>query len=215
MTRERKSAEERKAEIVGAALDLMSERGASEVTAQAIADRIGIAQPTVFRHFGTRNAIFRAALKFIAGQLFDLLQRVDATRSQRADERLRGLLQRQLQIISRNRGLPRLLFSDRLHLEDPDLKKTVRSVMERYVSYVEGLILQGQGDGSFRQDLDPRTSAAFVAATVQGLLLRWSLYDFAFGLEEEAENLWRFVHAALAQSGESLDEILDTAGAED
>lgn len=207
MTRERKSSKERKAEIVSAALDLMSERGASEVTAQAIADRIGIAQPTVFRHFGTRNAIFRAALQFIAGQLFDLLQRVDATRGQRADERLHGLLQRQLQIISRNRGLPRLLFSDRLHLEDPQLKKTVLGVMERYVTHVEGLILEGQEDGSFSQDLDPRTSAAFVAATVQGLLLRWSLYDFAFDLEGQLENLWRFVHSALTQPGESLDEI--------
>lgn len=196
MTRQRKSGEERKAEIVETALDLIAERGTRDVTAQAIADRIGIAQPTIFRHFRTRDAIFRSALKFVANQILNILDVTEAGKDQ-ADQRLRKLLHRQLSVVSRNKGLPRVLFSDRLHLEDPGLKVIVRNVMDRYISHVQRLIEDGQADGSFEKSTDARKSAKFVAATVQGLLLRWSIYDFEFALDRESENLWNFIHAAL------------------
>lgn len=196
MTRQRKSGTERKAEIVETALDLMAERGTRDVTAQAIADRIGIAQPTIFRHFRNRDAIFRSALKFVANQILSILEGTSAGKD-RADQGLRKLLRRQLSVVSRNKGLPRLLFSDRLHLEDPGLKVIVRNVMDRYISHVQHLIEDGQADGSFDPGIDARKSAEFVAATVQGLLLRWSIYDFEFSLEGASENLWNFIYAAL------------------
>lgn len=208
MVRQRKNSEERKKEIVETALELMAERGAGKVTAQAIADRIGIAQPTVFRHFRTRDAIFRSALKFVANQVMGLLETTAAS-DKRADQRLHDLLTRQLSVVSRNKGLPRMLFSDRLHLENPALKVTVRSVMERYVSHVQRMIEEGQAEGSFDQGLDARKSAEFLAATVQGLLLRWSIYDFEFALERESESLWRFIHAALKPEKDTNAVISD------
>lgn len=196
MARQRKSSEERKAEIVQTALDLMAEKGAGQVTAQAIADRIGIAQPTIFRHFKSRDAIFHSALRFVSGQVLGLLESGRSANSS-PEQRLQKLLARQLGIVSRNRGLPRLLFSDRLHLEDPKLKQRVREVMGRYVEHVRGLIAEGQAAGCFHPEPDAQTSAEFVAATVQGLLLRWSVFDFDFTLQDESDKLWRFVRSAL------------------
>ncbi|MFU8833507.1 MAG: TetR/AcrR family transcriptional regulator, partial [Wenzhouxiangella sp.] len=69
----RKSGEERREEIIQAVLDLAGERGVGQVTAQAIADRVGIAQPTVFRHFKTRDAILRAALEWIGRSVLTVL----------------------------------------------------------------------------------------------------------------------------------------------
>ena len=199
MARQRKSSKERKSEIVETTLELIAERGARDVTAQAIADRIGIAQPTIFRHFRTRDAIFRSALKTVANRILSVLE-VTNTGKRDAERDLRKLLHRQLAVVSRNKGLPRLLFSDRLHLEAPGLKMIVRGVMDRYTGHVQRLIENGQAQGSFDQGIDARKSAEFVAATVQGLLLRWSLYDFEFALDRESENLWKFISAALKPS---------------
>ncbi|MGM0554025.1 MAG: TetR/AcrR family transcriptional regulator, partial [Pseudomonadota bacterium] len=149
----RKSSEERREEIVQALLDLTAERGTRDVSTQAIADRVGIAQPTVFRHFPTRDAIFRAALDSIGRKLLDVLTPMLSGRG-RADARLRKLLARQLRFISRRKGLPRLLFSERLHLEDPELKAVVRNIMARYTSRLETLLQEGIAQGRFRQDLD-------------------------------------------------------------
>ncbi len=188
--------EERKQEIIEAAMELAAEQGVKRVTTQAIADRVGIAQPTVFRHFKTRDAIFASAIDFIASNLFLALEAVFTSREP-ADVRLQQLIKRQLTFISKNKGLPRLLFSDRLHLESPALKAAVQKVMSRYVSRVAAIIRDGQENGCFRADLDADESGRYVAALIQGLIMRWSIFDFSFDLADESDGLWRFIHAGL------------------
>ncbi|MCP4262009.1 MAG: TetR/AcrR family transcriptional regulator [Planctomycetes bacterium] len=99
--------------------------GVKKVTTQAIADRVGIAQATIFRHFKSCDAIFSEAIEWLAGQLFEALS--SCFNSQAApDERLGLLIERQLSFISKHKGLPGLLFSDRMHLESPVLKAAVQ-----------------------------------------------------------------------------------------
>jgi AcrR family transcriptional regulator len=193
----RKSGEERREEIVRAVLDLAAEQGVKQVTTQAIADRVGIAQPTVFRHFKTRDAILRAALEWIGKGLLTVVTPILAGRGP-ADARLRQLLALQLQFISQRKGLPRLLFSERLHLEDPELKAVVRRIMDTYTGKLRALLEDGVTEGSFRPDLDTEEAARLIVALVQGLVMRWSISDFEFPLEAQGDALWRFLEPALA-----------------
>jgi len=187
---------QRKQEIIQSALELAAEQGVKKVTTQAIADRVGIAQPTVFRHFKTRDDIFADAIAWLADKLFSVIG-VALDERLPADQRLKRLIETQLDFVSRHRGLPRMLFSDRLHLESPILKKTVQRVMGKYTSQVADLIRAGTESGCFDQSLDPDESARFVAATIQGLIMRWSIFDFSFRLADESDALWTFIHAAL------------------
>lgn len=199
MAKQRKSHETRRGEIIQSALDLVAETGGRDVTAQAIADRVGIAQPTVFRHFPTRSAIFRAAMEWAATALFGSLAMASGP-GELADTRLRRLLQRQFAFINAQRGVSRLLFSDRLHQEDPALKATVRRIMERYTAYLQTIIQDGIDSGRFRQTLDPEGTARFVVAEIQGVVMRWSIYDFEFRLEDEVDAVWRVLESALVIS---------------
>ena len=190
--------EQRQQEIIEAALELASEQGVKKVTTQAIADRVGIAQPTVFRHFPNRDAIFAGAIDWLAKGLFATLATFFSGHGP-ADERLRRLITTQLRFIEQNQGLPRILFSDRLHLESPTLKTAVRKVMDRYMAQIAELIREGQRTGRFRENIDPDAAARHVAALVQGTIMRWSILDFAFSLEAEAESLWQFMSPALCK----------------
>ncbi len=192
-----KRSSERKEEIVEVALELAAEQGIKNVTTQAIADRVGIAQPTIFRHFKTRDAIFLAAIEWIAGQLFRALEGF-FTGDLPADERLRRLLNRQLNLISSKRGISRVLFSDRLHSEAPELKAAVRGVMDRYARHVAELIREGVQTGRFRSDIIPEEAARLIMAMIQGLIMRWSIYEFDFPLEKQGDSIWNFIWPALA-----------------
>ena len=192
----KKSGDERREEIIHAVMDLAAEQGVKQVTTQAIADRVGIAQPTVFRHFKTRDAIFHATLEWIGKGLMTALAPILAGGGA-PDERLRRLLTRQLRFISQRKGLPRLLFSERLHLEDPSLKAVVVRIMERYANQLIALLAEGVEQGCFRADLEPEETAWLIVAMIQGLVMRWSLSDFAMPLEEKGEELWRLLQPAL------------------
>lgn len=196
----RKTGDERREEIIQAVLDLAAEQGVKHLTTQAIADRVGIAQPTVFRHFKTRDAILHAVMETVGAAMLAVAAGVLAGHGP-ADQRLRRLLCRQLEFISRRRGVPRVLFSERLHHEDPGLKAVVRRVMDNYTGKVADLIAAGQAEGRFRKELDPREAAMLIVALVQGLVMRWSISDFALDLETQGEVVWRLLEPALCAEG--------------
>lgn len=191
-----KPQEERQQEIIQATMELTAEQGIKRVTTQAIADRVGIAQPTIFRHFKTREAIFSAVIGWISENLFKALSK-GASPDAPADEKLRILIERQLTFISKHRAIPKVLFSDLLHLESPKLKAALQEVMNRYIKRVTELLNEGIEAGLFREDLGADESARYIAALIQGLVLHWSIYEFSFSLKRESELVWKFIQPAL------------------
>ena len=96
----RKTGDERRAEIIQSSIELASEVGIAKMSTQAIADRVGIAQATVFRHFKTRNDIFRAVLEFVAGNVFKAFEG-SMLSDKSADIRLETFIRRHLAMVSK------------------------------------------------------------------------------------------------------------------
>jgi AcrR family transcriptional regulator len=187
---------ERKIEIIESALSLAAEQGVKRVSTQAIADRVGIAQSTIFRHFKTRDAIFAASIEWLAERLFQTIDQY-FTSKEPAAQRLEKLIRKQLLFVSGHKGLPRLIFSDRLHLESPVLKKAVQTIVNRYTAKLTSLVSAGIESGDFKQDLDADKTARYIAALLHGMVLRWSLFDFDFKLEDEANSIIEFINKTL------------------
>ena len=192
----RKTGEQRKLEIIKATLELASSQGVARVTTQAIADKVGIAHATVFRHFKSRDEIFAAALQHIVQRMMANLEPWFES-SKPVDQRLRCLVEAQFLFFSANRGLPRLLFSDRLHLESSELKRVIQQAMSRFTSRIEAMLLEGVDAGLFRKNLVSKDTARYLIALFQGLMMRWSVFDFEFSIEKEGQQVWRFYDSAI------------------
>jgi len=198
-----KPTEQRKAEIIQSTLELAARQGVAKVTTLAIADEVGIAHATVFRHFKTREAIFSASLTWIVESMFAELEPV-FTSNEPADVRLEDLIYTQLRFVSEHRGLPRLLFSDRLHMESEELKHIIKNAMNNFTNRITKLINQGVKEGVFSKDVQANRAAKYLIALFQGLMIRWSIFDFGFQIENESANLWRFYSNALNPHQDSL-----------
>jgi AcrR family transcriptional regulator len=192
----RKTGKERRAEIIQSSLELASEVGVGNVSTQAIADRVGIAQATVFRHFKTRNDIFHAVLEFVAGNVFKVLEGQMLSKNP-ADIRLKNFIEGHLSMVNKMKGIPRLLFSDRLHVENPELKKTVQGIITKLTENIEQLIKDGMTEGTFRKDVNPEHMARMVVTLVQGSIVRWSIFDFEYKLTDRANEIWNVMWPAL------------------
>ncbi len=192
----RKTGKERRAEIIQSSLELASEVGVGNVSTQAIADRVGIAQATVFKHFKTRNDIFRAVLEFVASKVFKVLE-AQINSGNPADIRLKNFIERHLAMVNKMKGVPRLLFSDRLHVEDPELKKTVRGIITKLTENIEKLIKDGMAEGTFNPNVNAQHMARMVVTLVQGSIMRWSIFDFEHKLTDRSEEIWNVIWPAL------------------
>src|ERR1051326_2180447 len=86
---QRKSAEERRDEILDAAFVEFAERGLHGASTEEIARRAGISQPYVFRLFGSKKELFTAAVARCLRETLELFQR--AAEGKRGEEALQAM----------------------------------------------------------------------------------------------------------------------------
>ncbi|MFF4900180.1 TetR/AcrR family transcriptional regulator [Streptomyces sp. NPDC001068] len=72
----RMSAEERRESVVRAAIDEFSQRGYYGTSTEAIAKRVGVSQPYLFRLFPGKKAIFAAAAQRCIDEMRELFEKV-------------------------------------------------------------------------------------------------------------------------------------------
>src|ERR671930_1608222 len=75
VTTERKTAEERRDEILDAAIVEFAQRGLEGASTEEIAKRAGISQPYVFRLFGTKKELFKATVARCLRETLETFQR--------------------------------------------------------------------------------------------------------------------------------------------
>lgn len=184
--RKRKSAEVRRHDIINAAMDLLRTQSVSSLTTRELAKAVGIAQPTLFLHFGNRTQVLLALIDHVQEQLQLGLQGQNLQQLTPL-ERLRTVIRFHLKFIQRQPGIPRLLFSEELQSGDPALRERMHGLIGFFLEFLHTQIRAGQARGELRADLDPLQSACLLVASVQGLAFRWILSEFRFVLEEQAD----------------------------
>jgi len=70
----------RKRQIVETVLQLVAAHGTEAVSAQLVADAIGVTQPAVFRHFPTKEAMWLAVMDWLEERLSRSIRRPTRTR---------------------------------------------------------------------------------------------------------------------------------------
>lgn len=184
----RKSADERKTEIVSAVLRLADELGPDRLTTQSVADAVGLTQPGIFRHFPTKQALWHAVAEAIAEQL--TCAWTDALGSSSDPQaRIEALVMAQLRQIEKMPAIPSILFSRELQAENDELRQSILALMTELVATLADELSKGQKAGAFRPDLVPQDGAYLLVSLVQGLAIRWTLGNRGFGLLAEGRRL--------------------------
>lgn len=200
--RVRKSAEERKSEIVEATLRLADKLGPDRLSTTEIAKAVGVTQAAIFRHFPTKPDLWEA----VAARIAEKLQRrwlAVEDESASPPGKLQALVAAQLTAVQATPAIPAILFSHELHTENARLRKFFYAVVERLHGLVLRILEDGQRSGHFRRDLDPSDAAFLAIGLVQGLVLRWSLSGRSFDLAEEGRRLFSILLAGFGAPGQA------------
>lgn len=186
--RVRKSAEDRKIEIVDAALRLADDIGPDRLSTEVLAEAVGISQPGIFRHFPTKAKIWEAVAECISERLHAISVRNDRKQSQPIDQ-LRAFVTGHLSFVQKTPAITAILFSRELHVKSDTLRAFFAGMIASRQAYISGLIAAEIERGRFDKTLDADDAAYLVLALVQGLAMRWSLNARNFDLVEEGRRL--------------------------
>ena len=184
--RKRKSAEARRNDIVEAAMEIIRHEGVAKLTTRALSKAVGIAQPTLFLHFGDKSHVLVALVDAVQTRLQQGIGQLGLDKLTPI-ERLRTVIRFHLNFIQSQPGIPRLLFSEELQSGDPVFRERMNQMVMSFLQFLSGQITAAQTAGEIRTDINPEQSACLLISSVQGLAFRWILSNDRFVLSEQAD----------------------------
>lgn len=184
----RKPAEDRKAEIVAALLDLADRIGPDRLTTTDIAREVGVTQAAIFRHFPTKADLWTTVGDVIAGRL-EAAWKEAITANPSGTNRLRALIAAQLRQIELSPALPVILHSRELNVDNAMLRDRFQGLLAQYQAHLTACFETLSAEGAIAAEIAPRDAALLFVSLVQGTAIRWSLGARRFGLETEGLRL--------------------------
>jgi AcrR family transcriptional regulator len=186
---EKKDTKTRQAEIINMAIAVIGEMGASGLTTARLAERLGMSESNLYRHFNGKEAILSAVINEIGVLLMDNAALI-AREKIPPEEKLRLIMISHLNEVEQRSGLPRLVFSEDIHIKYPALREKLVTRINGYLSTIESVVSEGREDGTFNPEISPKETARAYLGMMQFAAMRWSLSGFSFSLTEEGRRLW-------------------------
>ena len=164
-------ANERRAATVEAVVDLAAEQNPSDITTTAIAQKMGLTQGALFRHFPTKDAILEAVMSWVTDRL---LARVDKAAEGAASPKaaLEAVFMTHIDFVSDHPSVPRMLFGELQRPGETLPKRMAQTLIRHYGERLRGLLEAGKARGELRADLDPDAAITLFIGTIQGLVMQ-------------------------------------------
>ena len=165
------SAEDRRAATVQAVVDLAAEQNPAEITTTAIADRMGLTQGALFRHFPSKDAILEATMSWVGERLLIIVDKAAEGAASPAVA-LEAMFMTHIDFVAKHPGVPRMLFGELQRSGETLVKRMVQTLIRQYEQRLRRLMEAGKTQGELDAELDVDAAAVLFIGTIQGLVMQ-------------------------------------------
>ena len=182
-------ADERRAATVEAVINLAAEQNPSDITTTAIAQRMGLTQGALFRHFPTKDAILEAVMTWVAERL---LSRVDRAAQNVTSPlaALEAVFMAHIDFVSEHPGVPRMLFGELQRPGETLPKRMVQTLIQRYGERLRHLLERGKAIGELNASLDIEAASVSFIGSIQGLVMQSLISGDAARIRRDASGVF-------------------------
>lgn len=182
-------ADERRAATVKAVIDLAAEQNPNDITTAAIANRMGLTQGAIFRHFPTKDAILQAVMMWVAERL---LARVEKAAQGIASpiEALEAMFMAHIDFVAAHPGVPRMIFGELQRAGKTVAKSVAQTLVQRYGKLLHNLFEVGKAQGEIDIKLDNEAAAIMFIGSIQGLVMQSLLHGDTNSMRGDASRIF-------------------------
>lgn len=169
-----------------AGLEILQEEGRSGLTVGAIANRMGVTEAAVFKHFDSKEEIIHG----MAEKSFSMeLLEPGEMEFSRPEELLKELFSSLFSRLEENPGITAMLFHDGDFSEYSGVRSLFQDHRVEKKERIERMVSLGQNSGFFHEDVDPERFASIVMGSIRMAVREWREDNFSHSLESQAEGL--------------------------
>jgi AcrR family transcriptional regulator len=195
-----------KTAVLTAAAAVICEEGPRAATLKNIANRAGITEPAIFRHFDGVDGLF--------GGLFSAFERIYARFDQAYESeekglpRLRNAMLSIVDTLAASRDFAYILIhGEQVFRGYPELRKRIAELKKQDERNALECIAEGVASGDLRSDVDPGSIATSTLGMFYITAVMWIEKGFAFDLREVCDGRWDDIERLIAtkQAARSAD----------
>ena len=173
--KKRAPATDKRERIQQAANKVFARKGFYATRVSEIAKAAGVADGTIYLYFENKDDVLVSIFQDGIGQLLDFLKEV-IERHESVEEQIKRIIELQLGQLEAQRDLAEVITVN-LRQSSRLLKQYAAPLFMEYLELIGGVIAQGQKEGVFRKDLNPKVAARALYGALDGLTLTWALHD--------------------------------------
>ncbi|MBL6695054.1 MAG: nucleoid occlusion factor SlmA [Luminiphilus sp.] len=168
---------ERREQILQTLVVMLEENASSKITTARLAERVGVSEAALYRHFASKTKMFEALIEFAEDTLFTRVRQISEEGSSAliACERMLALF---LGFCERNPGIARILHGEALANEEPRLHLRVSQIYDRLETQLRTTLRQAENHESLRPQLVLNDAATLLMATAEGRLSQFIRSQF-------------------------------------
>ncbi|WP_457639409.1 TetR/AcrR family transcriptional regulator [Persephonella sp.] len=155
-----------KEKIIKVGAEIIVKEGLRKFTAKNIADKLGITDAAIFKHFKSMDDIILEIIhKYVSRCSSSAIEAVE--KGTTVKEKLELLLKAHIEVLEETRGAVPVLCFELSRSEDVKFKSILNSFVDSYKEKISQIIKEGQKEGSIKQNLDPEDVAMFFIGSIQ------------------------------------------------
>ncbi len=186
----------RKEEIIDRTFELVREHGFAGLRMRQIADKVGVTEGALYRHFPSKEAILLALVDRIEGRLLGPIRQIASRADLSPERKLEEILRHHLRTVIESRSLPILLISEASFSEFEELRARMRGLLSTYLGILESIARHVET----AEGLEPRELAVLLLGLPAGVALSQRLLpDEALAERLVGPVAVRFIHLITAK----------------
>ena len=189
----------RRHQIIEAARNLITTTGMEGVTIDAIAEEVGLAEGSIYRHFSSKNQILTLLIDEIESSLLQTV-RSAKTEGATALESLSLILEAHLSDVEDYRAASFIVITEAVAFDGIGLASRVSLMLTRYLEFLQGVLLAGIEDRSIREDVDVEAASTAFLGLIQSTATLWALNNHASPLAERRVQMWDIYKRGVAST---------------
>jgi TetR/AcrR family fatty acid metabolism transcriptional regulator len=170
---QRKRAPDKRERILKAAIKVFAKNGFYATRVSELAKAAGVADGTIYLYFKNKDDVLITIFEEGIERLLTILRGV-AESEEPFEHRIQRIIELQLGLMEEQRDLAEVITVN-LRQSSRLLKQYATPLFMQYIDVIAGVVRDGQEQGAFRKDLNPRIVARSLFGAIDAILLTWAL----------------------------------------
>jgi TetR/AcrR family fatty acid metabolism transcriptional regulator len=171
----------RQEEIINAAIHIIAEHSAHDLSMRSVAELIGISEPALYRHFENKDDLLLKLTRYIAQDQAAIFQKAGDP-DMPALRQLEDMLESVIKNYANNWSLTATLYATAMFYTNQELVDGLSSIIENSLTSIKRLVEKGRQDGSLHEKIKADQTALVIFGAMRLMTERWILSGRDFDL---------------------------------